>query len=59
VNKLETRLFGNLGVACVIACAAWRCHASALFLGALTLPKNPRFIRFTTLQSVKMKGKDV
>ena len=29
------RLFRQLGVACVIACAAWRCHASALILGAL------------------------
>ena len=33
------RLFPNLGVAFVIACATWRCHASALFLGALTLEK--------------------
>jgi len=35
-------LLGNFGVAFVIACATWRCHASALFLGALTLPKNPQ-----------------
>ena len=34
-----TRLFPNLCVACVIACATWRCHASALFLDALTLGK--------------------
>jgi hypothetical protein len=40
---------GNLGVARVIACAAWRCHASALFLGALTLPQNPRPIGFEIL----------
>jgi hypothetical protein len=29
--------FGQIGVAIVIACATWRCHASALFLGATDL----------------------
>jgi hypothetical protein len=39
-------LFCQLGVAFVIACATWRCHASALFLDATDLTKKSDAGRF-------------